>query len=277
MWEHEVDFQGKVDSMMDIFRRVDMKYFNEEVKERAKQFDAVDTNLKAFPEKIPPALIGLTEPDEKKLHECRKDVIKSIITDKASFEIAKVPTSARRTAGDKAEVLAKMKGKIEDQIFRTKAKLLSNFKGIHDKGEHSKDIRIYPSEIAAGIKDKLYSKDEYLEENMRKKFLQEKIESLYRTIRDTRDIRKLQYVLELKIAVIREAIHNRHTYLHRVEKEMEELKLKGAMNVKFSKNQPGYGIPQPEGRGSQVSSPNRRQTMLMRKSEVSAVVYGLQC
>ena len=76
---------------------------------------------------------------------------------------------------------------VENCTWVSKAKLFGNFKGLNEGVGHSVDFKITTNDVIEGVKDRIFQRDKDLEENMRKKFLQEKIELFFKLIREIKE------------------------------------------------------------------------------------------
>lgn len=234
MVDQEVDFSVKMDSVMDIFRRTDMKIFSKEVLKRMSNVEAKPAK-KTEAEWLSAFYSGLGDPDEKDQMDHKRQLLKSIITKKTadSLDVKKLGNLSKLNLNSgQNPTAASIKEKVEDSAWVMKAKLFSNFKALNLNIQNSMEYKLPTTEIIKSVTDELFVKNSNLDEHIRKKFLQEKIELLLRMVRDLRDAEKIKVVQKAKIEIIREAIHYRYLYKEKEEKYIESMKKSGVISLK---------------------------------------------
>lgn len=231
MADPKVDFSVRMDSVMDIFRRTDMKVVSKDVLKRMN--DTVEKPVKKTEADWVRAFYsGLGEPDDKDQLRHKRQLIKSIITKKTadSFTVKDVNSvmSSSSRYGSMPEDIA---DKVEDSTWVMKAKLFSNFKALNEGVQNTMEYKLPTSEIMESVKDQVFSKAGNMDQNMRKKFLQEKIELLLRLAIELREAEKVRVVQNAKIDIVRDAIHYRYLCQDSEEKNIQEIKKTGVLSL----------------------------------------------
>lgn len=227
--EQEADFVAKMDSVMDIFRRTEMNSVSKEVLQRMNNAAvmAVPKDAEYWKQAF---YSGAGEPDDKLAKKNKREILSNILTDKA---IEKVARKSIKIA-NKGASLDQVKSIVEESAWNAKARLFSNFKTLNEGIMSSIEYRIPPSEIIEKVKDKLFVKEENLMDNMRKKFLQEKIDLFFKLVRDLKEIEKVQVIKTAKCDIIRDSIHFRYEYLEKEEIRINEMKQKGTVTLNLT-------------------------------------------
>ena len=185
-----------------------------------------------------------SEPNERIVHQNKHEVIRSLITEKTAIGLQHFPKDKLELLGLKSQKLpAKMAETIDNAAGSYRTKLMTNFKALNGGGVGSSvEFEVSPDEVVLGVKETLLKHDSVLEELIRKKFLQEKIEIYFRQIRELRELQVIGNILELKSTILRDAIHFRFLRLGQVDAQMEDLKKLGVLQAYLDKPLPDSAL-----------------------------------
>jgi hypothetical protein len=240
--EKEADFGGKIDSIMDIFRRTDMKIFSKDVIKRMtlpeghSERPTQEQLKRIFYE-------GTADLDEKDTFRHKREVVRSVITDKTRKIVNNLPNFRNAPSN---EIVASLSGPLRDVVeessSQVRTRLFSNFKNLNQGVRHSIEYKINPPEVIRGLKTKYFCDDEDLEDNMRKKFLHEKIELFYRLIKEIKDFTKMNALYQIKVDLLRDFLHQRHKQMQEEELQLAKLKEEGKISVECFMAGSGIGM-----------------------------------
>lgn len=178
------------------------------------------------------------EKNDRIIYQNKRDVIKSIIAQKAAYVIKKDPKvfAKLESVGMKSKKVSPMIiQSVENSVYSVRSKLITNFKVLNQGGVSSVEYKIPPHEIMTELKENEMKNDKEQKELMRKKFLQEKIEVYYRLINELREMKVIEKIIELKGNILRDAIDFRFKRLKAVDEHMAHLKKSGVMEAYLAK------------------------------------------
>jgi len=224
-----------MDSIMDIFRRTEMRFVEKDVLQRmnddgkgqedkSKGSQWSDNMKKRF-------YVTSFEPEEKELFKHKRQVVKAVIADKASTKINADPTVKGK---DPEQIVAtinkEMKDTLEESAYHTRSRLFNNFKNLNQGVRHSLEYKISFKEVSEDLRGKFLRRQDEFEDNLRKKFLHEKVELFYKLIRQIQSHNRAVLVLQFKIVMVRDTIHQRRMVIRMEEVNLEKLKEQGKLN-----------------------------------------------
>lgn len=230
-YDGEVDFMKRIGSIMDIFRRTDLKIFDPELRARLDKLESgVKTNSK---EDYLKKFYGSSGADDKFAFKYRTDILRSVMADKTSEIVARRAHEIQgKTLSEKAEYMGTyLKTVIDRGAFIAKSGLVANFKSLNIGIRNSSDYKISTAEVVDGIKVRLYAKDAELEENIRKKFLQEKIDLFYKLVREYLAFNRYEVIMSCKIEIVKQALKDRYEQLKLIDSEINKLKSAGVLTI----------------------------------------------
>jgi hypothetical protein len=231
-YDGDVDFSRRINSILDIFRRTDLKIFDPELRARLDFLES-GAKLQTKEDYIKKFYSGNSGADEKFHFRYRTDILRSVMSDKTSHIIARRQHEIKgKTLSEKADYMGThLKNVIDRGAFIAKSGLVANFKSLNIGIRNSSDYKISTHEVVDGIKVRLYAKDAELEENIRKKFLQEKIDLFYKLVREYLAFNRFEVIMMSKIEIIKHALKDRYDQLKQVDIALRKLKLAGSLTI----------------------------------------------
>lgn len=216
---------------MDIFRHTGMNYFPKDLVMRMNNTNPL-ASRKSEEYWRENFYFKDAEVYDKDTMRNKKEIVLAIMADKAAIRLA---SDRKKLSNRRPPIINEViKSSVENTRWQTKAQLFSNFKSLHEGIQNGTEYQIPSAEIESKVRQKLADNHANLTENIRKKFLQESIDLLFKLVREIKEIQKQQAIKRAKCDMIRGAINDRQTLLDREEKRVNYLKEQGILSVKMT-------------------------------------------